>query len=240
MGNDEYLSSPHISYSEKLDYLFKGHGKPPIGCGCFFLVLTIIIVVILVGIFIEGVIHIDYRPQKNVKPIPNAKTFTIFVEVNDLRQDKGKIVCKNYIIFGIRFGTIKSIEDVPEILKKAIETEILNRGFSISKHSNILINVSLNKFYNDIDKDLDTQYTVAELNMKIMVIDRARNNIIYTKQINGINMRKIEKGTLATSIEDIKLCTKISLENALKNAMRRLFADDAFIKSLKKQKIKKS
>lgn len=172
-------------------------------------------------------ITLDYVPMESAEKIANAEKIQLLVAISDQRNSKDRVSCKKNG-YGMEMASILSKNDVNLLIKQALVTELANRGFSIGNdYSNcVLIDVELNKFYNDFKNGFFAGESLAEviLNVKIKKPD---GTFAFSKSIMGSGEKKpiyLFTGTNA----------KITLESALQNAISKIVSDQEFILALLK------
>jgi len=169
-------------------------------------------------------VDIVYSPQADVKTIDGANSVEVNTSVNDNRLDKDKVSCKKNG-YGMEMAPILCNQEVSDTLKDAIDAELKNRGFQIGS-GNVVVDVELNKFYNDFKVGFWSGSAVADLQMNVKVKDRA-GNILYTETVQEQN---VAKGVQLMNGKN----AKVSLEAALDKTVRQLFENTAFVESLLK------
>lgn len=172
-------------------------------------------------------ISLNYEPLTQVEKIPTAETIHTQVKVSDQRQEKEKVSCKKNG-YGMEMAAIVSREDVTTFVQNAINLELLRRGFVIDEAVNphVMVDVSLAKFYNDFKMGFFSGSGVSELIFDIKVKNRQKE-IVYQRNI-------ITKGVEDPVFIFSGKNAKASLEDALRNGMNELLADESFIESLLK------
>ncbi|MFA4901624.1 MAG: YajG family lipoprotein [Desulfobaccales bacterium] len=184
--------------------------------------------VLLFGFSVSGcaltkeAITVDYTPQKNIEPIRGAEKIHLKVNVNDARSMQDKVSYKKNA-YGMEMGAIIPHNDVVQLVRDSIKTELTNRGFIVNDGDTI-INVELIKFINDFKTGFFAGDASAEVLMGLQV-KLANGNIIYNKTITGNYVE-----------QNIQLATgnnaKLALEGALKDAVSKLVNDSDFIMAL--------
>ncbi|HEY6942077.1 YajG family lipoprotein [Dokdonella sp.] len=169
-------------------------------------------------------IDLAYTPQIAPPIVPGASGVTVSVQVIDDRQDKTKVSSKKNG-YGMEMAPIIANEDVSITIRKAIETELGNRGFKVSVDSALVQVIGdLTRFYNDHKTGFFSGDAVADLNLSVNVKSKD-GKLLYGKQIVA---RGIEPNTqLATGNN-----ARIALEKALQDGMANLFGDNEFIAAL--------
>jgi uncharacterized lipoprotein len=167
-------------------------------------------------------IRLAYVPQQNVSRVAGAENVPVQALVTDDRKITDKVSCKKNG-YGMEMAAIIADDNVPYVVRSAIELELDSRGFPI-KTNGIPILVSLSKFYSDFKIGFWAGTAEAEVTMEVQIKD-AKGTIIFNKLLTG-------EGTE----QNCQICSgtnaKLSLDAALQDAMRRLFSDKAFIDAL--------
>lgn len=169
-------------------------------------------------------IELNYTQQAGVTRIAGAENVSVKVQVTDQRQDKSKVSSKKNG-YGMEMAPITASEDVALTIRKAIEKELLSRGFQPGSDASLVnIFADVTRFYNDHKMGFFAGDAVADLNMSATV--KAKNGaLLYSKQI--VTQGKEANTQLASGNN-----AKIALERALENGMKILFEDQAFIAAL--------
>jgi uncharacterized lipoprotein len=160
-------------------------------------------------------VKLSYTPQIGVPKVERADASMITVNVGDSRPTRDRVSSKENA-YGMKMAAIKSEEDVTSLLKRAIETELENRGFHLGA-GKALVLVELGKLENDFKPGLFSGDAVAELFMSVKVQETA-GQVLYTKFIEG---KGINSGIQLASGSN----AKIALDAALKDAVSKLFQD---------------
>jgi uncharacterized lipoprotein len=171
-------------------------------------------------------IDLSYTPQSSPPAVPGAGEITVAVQVVDDRQDKSKVSSKKNG-YGMEMAPILANEDVTVTVRKAIETELRNRGFALSADPAIVqVIADLTRFYNDHKTGFFSGDAVADLIMSVNV-KASDGRVLYGRQIVA---QGVEPHTqLATGNN-----ARIALDKALQDGMAKLFGDSEFIAALTK------
>jgi uncharacterized lipoprotein len=169
-------------------------------------------------------IDLAYAPQLAPPLVPGASAITVSVRVIDDRQDKTKVSSKKNG-YGMEMAPIIANEDVAITVRKAIETELGNRGFTLSAEQAIVqVVADLTRFYNDHKTGFFSGDAVADLTMSVNVKSKD-GSVLYNREIVA---QGVEPNTqLATGNN-----ARIALEKALQDGMAKLFGDNEFIAAL--------
>lgn len=169
-------------------------------------------------------IQLSYNQQQGISVVPGANTVTVNVQVNDQRQDKSKVSSKKNG-FGMEMAPILASEDVAITIRRAIEQELLSRGFQLSTDAALVqIAAELTRFYNDHKTGFFAGDAIADLNMSV-VIKSKKGELLFSRQLIA---QGIEPNTQLMSGEN----ARIALNRALENGMKSLFEDQTFISAL--------
>jgi uncharacterized lipoprotein len=159
-----------------------------------------------------------------VNNIVGNNVIQVQVIVIDSRSVTNKVSAKKNG-YGMEMADIVSDDDVPGVVKAAIETELMHRGFQI-KAGDVTLAVDLGKFYSNFEMHFWSATAAAEARMEAQVKD-SKGAIIYSKLISGEGS---ETGCQLASGSNAKL----ALDRALQDLVARLFSDKNFIQALKK------
>lgn len=169
-------------------------------------------------------IDLTYVPTEDVQVIQEAEGKAVFVQVNDSRMEKPQVSAKKNG-FGMELGKIRPKEDVAITLRRAVEQELIARGFSISdKMPRVLLSVDITRFWNDFKSGFWAGDAVADLTMSVHAQSEP-GTILYSRNliVQGIE-------------ENIQLATgsnaKLALDRALQKGVRMLFDDEQFLAAL--------
>jgi len=170
-------------------------------------------------------IDLSYTPQIAPQIIPGADEIAVAVQVIDDRQDKTKVSSKKNG-YGMEMAPIIANEDVSITIRKAIETELRNRGFKLEDAVAIVrVVADITRFYNDHKTGFFSGDAVADLNMSVSVKSKD-GAVLYDRQIVA---QGVEANTqLATGNN-----ARIALDKALQDGMAKLFGDTDFVAALK-------
>ncbi|HEU5397282.1 MAG TPA: YajG family lipoprotein [Verrucomicrobiae bacterium] len=169
-------------------------------------------------------VSLHYTPQTNVVAVAGAEKVSVNVAVDDSRLIRDKVSAKKNG-YGVEMAPIVADEDVTEVVKHAIESELSNRRFKPGD-GDVSLEIDLSKFYNDFKMGFFAGDAVAEVIMEARIKDAA-GHIVYSRLVSADGReRNIQLASGANA--------KIALEAALKNAVTALFDDPAFVHDLLK------
>jgi uncharacterized lipoprotein YajG len=170
-------------------------------------------------------IQLTYEPQTRVDPLTGAGNVSVQVVIMDQRLVNDS-VGRKMNGYGMEMAPITATNNVPEFIKHAIETELVNRGFKIGSGNTVTVVGELAKFYNEFKEGFWAGSAVAELNLNVM-IKNGNGTIVYSRLIGG---RGIVPNIQMASGEN----ARIALNCALKDGMATLFGDPSFTDTLLK------
>ncbi|HVN88750.1 MAG TPA: YajG family lipoprotein [Candidatus Binataceae bacterium] len=170
----------------------------------------------------EEHINLGYTPTAEANKVTGAEDVTVTVAVQDQRTSPDHVGHKTNG-YGMEMAKIVADNDVPTMLRQALETELTNRGFHIGPGS-VAVNVTLQKFENHFELGWFSGTARSELIMGVIVVSPT-GVTVFTKYVKGDGVNdsvQIAGGNNA----------KIALEAAMQDAIKKLFEDQAFLKSL--------
>lgn len=182
--------------------------------------MTFIALVALNGCAVTpDTIALSYTQQPGVKKLDRADAVAFNVQTVDSRKIKDKVSVKKNG-YGMEMAQITSAEDVGGLLKRAIESELENRGFQ-SRPGGAVVVAELRRFYSDFKVGFFSGEAVADLVMDVRV-SRPDGKPTYSTHIEA---EGIQEGVMLMGGDN----AKVALDAALKNAMGKLFALKEFI-----------
>jgi uncharacterized lipoprotein YajG len=144
-----------------------------------------------------------YTPEKMVEPIKGAGMVT--VTVRDLRADPKKVGGVSGSVRMTGNGPITTSQDVREVVKNALETELRNRGFSIGANTAfVLIDVTRFDVQHVVAATLIGRHYESHAGILMRVEVRgASQNILYSRLISGESNSKdgSDQQTLNVALE---------------------------------------
>lgn len=169
-------------------------------------------------------IELHYTQQTGVAKVAGAEKVSVNVQVTDQRLDKSRVSSKKNG-FGAEMAPITAAEDVAVTVRKAIETELLARGFQLGSDAALVkVAADITRFYNDHKMGFFAGDAVADLNLSVTVKSKA-GQLLFSKQI--IAQGKEANTQLATGNN-----ARLALDRALENGMKMLFEDPSFLSAL--------
>ena len=167
----------------------------------------------------------SYQPQQNVQRLNGAEKVAVNVTMSDERQIQS-CVGKKMNGYGMEMAPIIATNDVVELTRQAIETELAHRGFAVVNTNAVNVMGELHRFYNEFRVGFWSGDAIAEVTVNI-VVKNADGAILYTKLING---QGVEPSIQLASGNNACL----ALNAALKDATQRLFGHQSFTEALLK------
>lgn len=166
--------------------------------------------------------QMDHQPTKSLKKIEHPKKKPISIEIKDERENKETV---GYIqnSLGMKTAKIFPREEVSFSLLRAIQNEMIEKGFVITKNGLKLI-VVLDKCYVDYESSIFSAKSIADLHLDIHVLNES-DEPLYFKRIRS---KGIESPIFLYSGKNASK----ALNKALKNALSELMIDQYFIGSL--------
>ncbi len=169
-------------------------------------------------------IELQYKQQQGVTQIPGANNISVAVKISDHRQDKSKVSSKKNG-YGMEMAPILAVEDITVTIQRAIEQELLARGFQLDAGAaRVQIAADLTRFYNDHKMGFFAGDAIADLNMSVIVKSK-NGDQLYSRKIV---VQGIEPNTQLAGGENARL----ALNKALENGMKVLFEDQVFLTAL--------
>jgi len=188
-------------------------------------VLLVIVAILANGCALTtDYVDIEYIPEAGVSKVDGADFVEVSVKLTDVRTTKDRVSCKKNG-YGMEMAAIVSKDDVATLVANAIEGELRNRGFKITEGS-VLVDIELNKFYNDFKVGFVSGRAASEVIMNVQV-KGLDGNINYAKSVTGLHTVGVMLFTGKNA--------KMSLEVALKDAVSKLMHDSSFIAALVKE-----
>lgn len=166
----------------------------------------------------KDTIDIAYSPDANARPIPGASARAVQVSVEDLRSTKD-CVSRKKNGYGMEMAPIVTRENVPDIVRRALESELQQRGFRIGG-GGAGATVDLTRFYSNWEVGFWTATAAGEVTLQVRV--RGTN---YSRTVTGTERNSGEMMLGGGGAKE-------ALELALRDAMRKLFDDPAFVQAL--------
>ena len=172
--------------------------------------------------FTTGHVDLAYQPTTQATKLAAADSPHVSVVVTDKRPTQ--VVGQKINGFGMKTADIVSNTDVPGTLKSAFETELNSRGFTEGAGGDV-VSVSLSNFGNQFTLGFFSGDSTASIGMQVTV-KRPDASIAYDKYVTGQSKDWIEVAREGNA--------EHQLNAAMQDGVSKVFADSAFIDSLKK------
>lgn len=169
-------------------------------------------------------VDVTYQPEEQVAKIADSSSPLVSVDVVDNRQTQK--VGENIAMFGIKTADTVTPSDVPATLKKALESELKNRGFGDGAGGDAVI-VRLGYFGNTfVNRSVGVIFEAnASMDLEVSIV-RPDGAIPYRKYVTG---RAHDSVAIANSANAQRM-----LDAAMRNALSKLFSDPDFTNTLRK------
>ncbi len=168
----------------------------------------------------KSYVRLAYSPAANTKKVTD-RPISIQVNIADKRAVKDHIGRKGYEYSFL--GPIIAENDVPTLVAKAFEAELVNRGFTVA-NSQTSVAIELHKFFAQYKPKGLSEEIVGEVVLGVQVTN-ANGSLGFAKTVTGEGRTP---GSIVRSGQDAKL----SLEQALDSAIKQVVNDEAFTQSL--------
>jgi len=164
-------------------------------------------------------VSISYTPENTVQPVRGAGAVTI--TVNDLRADREKVGNTTGMIAKSGNGAITTTESVEVIVRTAMESELRNRGFTLSSGAaSVRIDVS----------QFDVQHTIRQPSELLLIqSDNSRAEVLVHVRVTGAGGKHLYSRLVFGQDDSDQDSDQQTLDLALQEALRDLFADPSFI-----------
>ncbi len=162
-------------------------------------------------------ITISYAPQGSAKAPPGASGTVVDVQVKDIRSNKSEVSKK-----GDEYEILAPIvveNDVAQILREAIQTELKSRGFDVGDGGSVVV-AELSKFYNRFRAGKSEAEVFIHVQVK-----KAKGGLVYSEIVEG---KGINPNVMLRSGEN----AKIALEAAMQDAVNRLMTNVEFLDAI--------
>jgi uncharacterized lipoprotein YajG len=123
-------------------------------------------------------IHIDYPAPVSVEKIKGAEAIQVKVEVRDLRSSQSREVARKINGFGSEMAPILNDEDIPALVKRAIEAELRARGYGL-EGGKVPLQIELLAFVHRYNSGFFSGDSKAEVSLVVRVKD-AQGKELYT------------------------------------------------------------
>ncbi|MDE1148434.1 MAG: YajG family lipoprotein [Azospirillaceae bacterium] len=167
----------------------------------------------------EDVATIKYAPTQ-AEAVAGAKPVGLTV-VDGRTADRNRISAK-INGFGTEMAAIRSDKDVPSVVKDALTAEFEERGFHVEAHG-LAVTVTINQFYNQYGAGLMSGTANGDVNLTVAVAD-AGGASLFSQAYDGTVKNTIMMANGSNAAE--------SLVGAMNDAVKKMFADPAFVATI--------
>jgi len=171
--------------------------------------------------FTEDTVDIKYIPTQ-ATAIADAKPVGLTI-VDARTSDRGRISAKMNG-YGMEMAAIRSKQDVTDIVNAALKTEFEARGFHVES-SGRAVTVTIIRFYNQFGTGFFAGSATGNVNLMVTVAGPGGTSL-YAGAIDGASKMSIQLANGSNAAE--------SLANAIADAVKKLFADPAFVTAITK------
>lgn len=171
--------------------------------------------------FTEDTVDIKYVPT-GATAIADAKPVGLTV-VDGRTTDRARISAKMNG-YGMEMAPIRSKIDVTDVVNAALKTEFEARGFHVES-SGRAVTVTVNRFYNQFGTGFFSGTANGDVNLAVIVAGPG-GAPLYTGTIDGTSKMNVQMADGSNAAE--------SLANAIADAVKKLFADPAFVAAITK------
>lgn len=167
-------------------------------------------------------IAVEYAPSTNVLPIAVASSVPITVVVSDARGATDRVASKQNM-YGMEMAAISTTEEIPEIVKSAMEAELSARGYAVND-TGVVVACEVFDFSSKFQSGFWSGTAVANVRLNVKVRN-AQGSYIFSELVRGEGRK--EKIQLASGAN-----AKPALDAALKQTMDNLFARPDFFAAI--------
>ncbi|KJS35217.1 MAG: hypothetical protein VR70_16275 [Rhodospirillaceae bacterium BRH_c57] len=171
----------------------------------------------------EDRVDLVYQSADTAAPVSGAESVTVKVAVEDVRpanRDKVSVKKNGY---GMEMAAIRANQDVPTLVRQAVEQELRGRGFTIGDGPVFAV-IEVARFYADYKTGFWSSDNVSDIQLNVQVRDTS-GHMYYGKGISGIGTTE---GVMIMDGGPVKK----SLETGLAVALRNLMQDPFFVQAL--------
>jgi uncharacterized lipoprotein len=168
------------------------------------------------------VITISYVSQGSPKVLPGASGTVVDVQVKDIRSNKSEVSKK-----GDEYEFLAPIvveNDVAQILREAIQTELKNRGFDVGDGGPVVM-AELSKFY--------SRFRAGKSEAEVFIhvqVKKAEGGLVYSEIVAG---KGINPDVFMRSGENAKIALEAAMQDVVNKLMTNVEFLDAIIEASK-------
>jgi len=164
---------------------------------------------------------ISYTPENLVQPVKGAGA--VRITVNDLRADQDKVGNTTGMVLKAGNGVITTAESVKAIVKTAMESELRNRGFTLSGGTaSVKIDVS----------QFDVQHVVVMNQLFLLKSYNSQAKVMIHVEVTGAGDKHLYSRLVFGQNDSDRNSDEQTLDLALQTALQDLFADPNFIAAI--------
>lgn len=171
--------------------------------------------------FTTGHVDLAYQPTASAAKVAETNSPPVAVRVSDKRPTQ--VVGQKINGLGMKTADIVADTDVPGTIKNAFETELSDRGFTAGPNGN-QVAVTLDNLQNSFTVGFFSGEATATAGMDVAV-KRPNGTTAYDKYFTGQSKDWVELTTPGNA--------QTMLDAAIKDAISKVFADNAFLDALK-------
>ncbi len=188
------------------------------------------LVFITLGLMSSGcgdTIFVEYQPQWWGPRIAGSNRLTVKVVVQDARNDPTCVGYKKNAYTWWGTGPIVTTNDVAVLVEDSLQTEFRRRGFHSSGPANVLVVVTLNKFFNEFQSGLLSTDADAEVRVYLRVFKGPveKGTPIYHGHVEGSAVKE----NVSTSGGET---AKLALDAALSDLVRKVLSNDQLLRAI--------
>ncbi len=171
---------------------------------------------------------LSYRPRAPAPRLQEAQNVTVAVVVRDERHsnERDRVSCKKNG-YGMEMAAIRSQNDVPDLVRASVLGELTRRGFR-SGLGGATVVVEVRRLYNDFKTGFFSGDAFAEADLEVKVFGPGPPQaapLLFEGRVEGSG----KNANIQLSSGDN---AKPALEDALSEAIWRLFNDRRFVGAL--------
>jgi len=173
--------------------------------------------------FTTGHVDLAYQPTETAQKVATADSPPVTVQVVDRRSTQ--VVGQKINGFGMKTADIVSNNDVPAVIKSALDTELSSRGFASATGGDVVV-ANLDNLQNQFKVGFFSGDSIGTVQMEV-IVKRPDGSIAYDRSITGQSKDWAEIFTEENAEKQ--------LNAAIQDAVKNLFNDSNFIDALKKK-----
>jgi uncharacterized lipoprotein YajG len=128
-------------------------------------------------------ISVGYQPSQNVQQVAGAAASPQLVIVTDARATTDRVSSKSNM-YGMEMAAIATTEEVPTIIRSALEGELKNRGYSLVTTNGVVVACEIFDFSNKFQTGFWSGTAIANVRLN-MKVKSAEGNYIFAEMVRG-------------------------------------------------------